>query len=873
MCHTGKSSWPYLRAPFDAPEDAPTCGLLLAKGDCGKKPMPEGLPRACWEDRSEAGFWKRHAWAWGIQCSVCMQDEEGEACSALPGAPTEAQRALLTKRLAAERPTFGKGTVIALTRNFYVVTDMHKDAKLITRHGKRRKMSAHEVAHLYAQRCEIAFSDFRHWFGDPIVTGKPMAVYVVASKRHAEVIGERTFGERGIHMNYAFAHNTRIADGLCGNGFVVSLEDEDSDHNMHGFARHQIGHILFSCWQRQDGFEEKCPRWAWVGAAHFLQKLEPRQGDYATFCYGETAGSQGPWRNWAQRIRTMSRKDRWLPIETFFAVNSLSDVRYADHIRAWSIMDLMLREDRERWLSLLGQLREGKEEPEAFRGALKEAPESFHSRWFARVRGKRDSLAPKPRETPQGPSTPLRERLSPEAKPDILAGRIRGLERLADIRTTEIVLGHLAHPSELVRETTHLLLTRTTDASVLTYLRDEGLDDGRTLVRAGVARALGALRDEASRFPLERLLSDSGWRVRANAAWALAKIGAYTSRRYLAEALAKERDERTWISLCDALAVFPGRVRETTAHVLARIDDRAWQVRLSAAQALVRIGSMEAVETLIERLGREDGRLRGEVYRALLAITQEDIDPSPDAWRAWWRKQKEQHGGKVPPLPKAPAGPDRYGRPPPEAPPDVPHHYGHKFFSRSVCFVLDTSASTELNMKIPAADAKRLGDLPTAGTRAEIARHALVHTLSKLDPRTRVRLVTFGSRVRLWKPGLVPATRGTVQQIRRYVASRTPRGETNFHGALKAALGLHDRSSLQVRLDQIPDTVFFITDGRPTRGAIQPIPELASWLEDLNRWAKIRLNVVALGLLNVDLDGLGRIAAAGDGEVIHVPEA
>ena len=89
---------------------------------------------------------------------------------------------------------------------------------------------------------------------------------------------------------------------------------------------------------------------------------------------------------------------------------------------------------------------------------------------------------------------------------------------------------------------------------------------------------------------------------------------------------------------------------------------------------------------------------------------------------------------------------------------------------------------------------------------------------------------------------------------------------------LQAALGLHGRDVLDPKLGDMPDTVFFITDGRPTRGEIQAMPELTTWLRNLNRWAKVRVHVIALGELNVDLPALRVLAKAGEGDLIHVPE-
>jgi len=138
--------------------------------------------------------------------------------------------------------------VVVVSPHFYVVTNLDGKLKLRTARGSYRILTAHEVAHLYAQRCEQAYDDFAHWFGPELVLPKPMAVYVVRTEGEARSIGKRYFGGEGIHMNYAFAYNNRIADGFSGNGFVVSLQEQHDDNAMHGFCRHQIGHILFSCW-------------------------------------------------------------------------------------------------------------------------------------------------------------------------------------------------------------------------------------------------------------------------------------------------------------------------------------------------------------------------------------------------------------------------------------------------------------------------------------------------------------------------------------------------------------------------------------------------------------------------------------------------
>ena len=877
LCHTGKSSYQYLRAPFPAPEDPPHCGLLRAGGNCADKPRPKGARAACWELSRRECFWKRHAGAWDITCSLCLADDTCPECDESLSHVTDARKAELKRQLALEKKVFGDDVVIARSPNFYVVTSAHKQIKMLTERGTKRLMSAHEIVHLYAQRGELAQEDFAHWFGPQLdVQEKPMAVYVVDKLREFSKVGKTYFGRAGIHMNYAFAYNDRISGGYCGNGFVVSQQRETNESRMHMYARHQIGHILFSVWILSNGFESHCPRWAWVGAAHFLAKLPPIFEKYATYCVGEVEGANGPQNKWAHRVKKMARKEM-TPIETFFDLNSLGAFKHPDHLRAWSMMDLGLREDRERWLKLLTMLRHGKEEGEAFKTALGITPEQYHDRWVQRVLGKRESMGPEKQDpTAQDAEAGLteRERILQTKKPKLLAGRIRGLDVVKDQDTLELVVPFLGHESDHVRETTYLLLLRTREKKMWEWLRTKGTRIRTSQVRAEVYRVLGGLRLRAARGEFEGALSDRHWLVRANAAWALQQIGTTASQVPLLAAMAKEKNEKTWVALADALAVAEEQSKDATAAYAAKLNDKHWQVRLAAVRGMHKRGTYDAVEPLIERFDVEAGRVRKEIYATLKHITKDDLGLRASRWRSWWKEQKprvDQGLPLVPPtVPSNPAD-DRYGEP--KRPDEPPHYYGKRLFSKSIAYVLDTSDSMRLDMKVDPSTAKKLGGIPAQGTRMHIAQEAIIDSLKRLDPRTEFDIIFFETRVTPWRQRLVRANKGNVANATNAVLQRIPVNETNFYGALKAALGLHAKPTTNPRLDAMPDTVFFLTDGRPTQGEITAMPELTSWFANLNRFAKVTLHVIALGELNVDLPELQRLVAAGDGgELIHVRE-
>ena len=189
-----------------------------------------------------------------------------------------------------------------------------------------------------------------------------------------------------------------------------------------------------------------------------------------------------------------------------------------------------------------------------------------------------------------------------------------------------------------------------------------------------------------------------------------------------------------------------------------------------------------------------------------------------------------------------------------------------------MAFVFDTSGSMNTHIVVPENASTKLGDIPRKGTRMAIAQVVLSGAIKKLNTQTRFNIIFFSTKVRPWKKNLIAAGAGNTASASSAIMNQPADGETNIHGALKAALGLHEKPSLTASLENIPDTVFFLTDGSPTRGEITATPELLGWFRNINRFGKINLHVVAFGTLGVDIGFLRALAAAGDGDFIHVPE-
>jgi hypothetical protein len=727
-------------------------------------------------------------------------------------------------------------------------------------------MDTHEIAHLYLERAEKAHDDFVSVWGEQVRQGQPMGIYLGARAQKKASWQLAYFGNERTNMLYG-GGTGRVSGGFCWNGFATSLDDHGNDRDLHGYVRHMVGHILFSCWNGVSGQEKQCPKWAFAGVADWLCKIHPLLFENSYYCHDETTGASGSGKDWDKKAKAIAAGRR-IPIEKLFELSSLSHFSYDDLIRCWSYMDSMLREDRERWLNLMRLLREGREETAAFMEALSMSPQQFDDRWADRQAGRRKTMGEVAKDArsdeAEDAATVVRRRIAQEQDPITLGALIRGLEKVRDVDTAMLVLGRLSMDSDLVRETVTAVLSRADDPTVIQWFRTAGLADRDPLVRAHVARALANMKDAASRPTFESMLSDPHWLVRANAAFALQQVADPACVPALVARI-EDNNPKAWIAKADALATFGRDGQKGTPGVVAQLGASDWQVRLTACRALAKMGDATCVEPLIERLETEGGRIHREIYFALKAVTNENFTDNPRTWREWWRKQKPQG---LPPPPENPPDP-RYAPPKPIRP-DEPTYYGRRIFSQSVLFVLDLSQSMNTVTDVPEAEREKLGGIPS-GPRIDIAKSAIKVALEKLDARARINIVFFSTVVRPWQKSLVVAG-GMREQAIAAVMGAGLEEETNIFGALRAAMGLHEQTTLQAQLDPIPDTMYFLTDGTPTRGEITDAETILSWVRDVNRFAKVEIHVIAMGNTGVDLDFLRRLASENGGEFIHVPD-
>jgi HEAT repeat protein len=248
-----------------------------------------------------------------------------------------------------------------------------------------------------------------------------------------------------------------------------------------------------------------------------------------------------------------------------------------------------------------------------------------------------------------------------------------------------------------------------------------------------------------------------------------------------------------------------GTERSLPALVLA-LEDPSPRVVEAAADGLAALETDAAFGPLIDRLakaGADDLRLVDSLTRALGRLSGLALGDDADLWRAWWEQASQK------------PRPERERR----APTTVagPRYFGFPVRSSRVVFVLDVSRSMGWNGRL------------------ERAQDELRRAISHLPARTRFDIVTFSDVSEGWRDKLVAATPETVRKALAFVDRQKPISGTNIFDALRRAFAVEEA-----------DTIFFLSDGSPSTGALVDPDAILAEVREWNRWRRVRIHAIAL---------------------------
>ncbi len=383
------------------------------------------------------------------------------------------------------------------------------------------------------------------------------------------------------------------------------------------------------------------------------------------------------------------------------------------------------------------------------------------------------------------------------------------------------------------------------------------------VVRLGILDAFAVGGYTGTSEGLFACLEDKGWEVRHRAIVALAAAGdPGAAERIVPSAAAKEPPARC--AALEALGVLGSPLGVEPA--IAALADPEWQVRASAIATLGKVRDKRSIGPLIDLLEREEGRLQVDAAASLGALTGRSFGLRKELWRNFWNTYADRYelpsDEEMAKLRERQAAIKESYRPT-----GAVAYHGIETPSRSILFVIDVSGSMEDEV----VEHERFadGEYPSM-RRIDIVKTELARTIEGLEDYVEFNVLAFATEVDPWKKSQVKANVLNKKSALDWVsglqaiggaskqdlarngltgAANLEAGKTNTYGALMKALDAESEEKRRKTGDYDIgiDTVFFLSDGRPSHGEFTVPEDILREVKAMNELRKVVIHTIAIG--------------------------
>jgi hypothetical protein len=290
------------------------------------------------------------------------------------------------------------------------------------------------------------------------------------------------------------------------------------------------------------------------------------------------------------------------------------------------------------------------------------------------------------------------------------------------------------------------------------------------------------------------------------------------------------------------------------------LSDKDTSVRLCAMRSLARVRYKPMIGALIDVFeNSKDSSFKIKALELLVNLTDQNFGDAVVDWKKWWAvagdnfefpKKSDKAFTKV----KA------YGL----------EYFGIEVSSKRMGFVVDISSSMRQMVPVkegalddPPDDGKgrtrpaapRRGGRRGGGGKAmkiDILKRELSRLIKKLPADVYVNILCFDANFKAWQKTLQPIRgKGRAKAVS-YVQNLNTGSGTNVFDTLESALK-----------DKRVDTIYLLTDGKPTRGRITAPAAILSEIKLLNRVRGVTIHTIAFGEPS---DLLKKLAEQNDGQ-------
>ena len=256
---------------------------------------------------------------------------------------------------------------------------------------------------------------------------------------------------------------------------------------------------------------------------------------------------------------------------------------------------------------------------------------------------------------------------------------------------------------------------------------------------------------------------------------------------------------------------------------------RDWQVRAAAIALVVTTRSPKSPPLLFAMIDKESARMKEDVRAALRNLTGMQFGTAAE-WQKWWSRE----GASFKPREVLAVMPER------NADKQTVSYWNVPVRSDRVSFIVDVSGSM----------AKPFGT--GSGTRLTEAKRQLTDVLGRLPKKAKINIITFADSAQSLFPKLQALGKKQHKAAAAHIKEIFAKGTTNVHDALEAAFA-----------DRDVDTIFLLTDGRPSDG---PVVDPTALADEVARWNVSRSIVIHTIAIGAKSPFLARLAKDSGGE-------
>ncbi len=276
---------------------------------------------------------------------------------------------------------------------------------------------------------------------------------------------------------------------------------------------------------------------------------------------------------------------------------------------------------------------------------------------------------------------------------------------------------------------------------------------------------------------------------------------------------------------------------EELSHRAAFLE--SYGFRFAVIRALTLMDDPSAYRIIKQLAPKLDGQLRYHVNKTLAGLKPEQLGPDPD------KPAADKAVGDVAKADETAIeltsgnsdydGSERMRL-------AKTQYYGIDLHCKRMLFILDVSGSmTEAEYGV---------------SRLDRAKQELINTIQQLPEDSEFGVMIFSNSVACWRNELLKATVPNKRDAIQYVYKLAPGSHTNTSGALQAAMDF----------DPNLESIYLLTDGRPTMGPLVAPPQIIADVVCRNRFRHLNINTIGFALDAQTVQFMQQLAELGAGE-------